>query len=116
MGKNNKDKYEEQLNSLNKELADLKASNEELQINLTSANENVKTSTNLLEKKEKALKISTDLLQKCQDEIEKKTSELDTNKKSLSDLEENYSNEKKPKTWILSFRATLKKKKNYKIK
>merc|ERR1712168_1607140 len=88
--KNNKDKYEEQLNSLNKELADLKASNEELQINLTSANENVKTSTNLLEKKEKALKISTDLLQKCQDEIEKKTSELDTNKKSLMELEENY--------------------------
>jgi len=95
--KNNKDKYEEQLNSLNKELADLKASNEELQINLTSANENVKTSTNLLEKKEKALKISTDLLQKCQDEIEKKTSELDTNKKSLMELEENYSNEKKTK-------------------
>jgi len=92
-----KEKYEEQLNSLNKELTNLKASNDELEANLKSANENVKTSTNLLEKKEKALKISTDLLQKCQDEIEKKTSELDTNKKSLIDLEKNYSKEKETK-------------------
>lgn len=99
--KNIKEKYEEQLNSLNKELTNLKSSNEELQVNLTSANENVKTSTNLLEKKEKALKISTDLLQKCQDEIEKKTSELDTNKKSLTDLEENYSKEKETKEKVV---------------